>query len=354
MILKINEKQYNLIISESSVKKDERVKLYDDGKILVVVPLSHTASCKYGANTPWCVSTPSNDENFNDYTRYGILFIFIIKSPYDYADLKEYKFAYYHSFSNKMNQENGWYDMSDYKFEKKKSKDDILPDMRLIKFLIPDKVMSYVFNYIKGQKVIYNQNEKKLKKEFFNLLLDDNANTIIVNDKEWVIFCRNENFNSTYDKFGWLPGVDNKLGLFLIYVNKRNYKCFRQIIDYHYDIRKYLTNTKKLPDIKDIDDSEDVDLGDVFLKYLNNIFKYYFMFRKKYFNDTYIYLYPNYVDVGDYSPILRSPEEIISKTKQNGKYRFSTKNYNNLFYGEDLGLSVVYDKEKHNPINFTS
>ena len=88
------------IIREGSVKSEERVKLYEDDRLLVVVPLSHKASCKYGANTPWCVATPSNTEHYQYYQENGIFVFFIIKSPYPNAKIKEYKFDNVLIYSN--------------------------------------------------------------------------------------------------------------------------------------------------------------------------------------------------------------------------------------------------------------
>lgn len=84
-------------------KKDSEVDiLYRDKNMLVASPKTHAASCKLGANTPWCISTPSNDEYWKDYTRKGIHFVIVhlknkshpdnrfgiaVKdTPYEYAD----------------------------------------------------------------------------------------------------------------------------------------------------------------------------------------------------------------------------------------------------------------------------
>ena len=42
-------------------------KIYEDDKFLVVKPISHEASCKYGSNTKWCTTTKSPD-HFQRYT----------------------------------------------------------------------------------------------------------------------------------------------------------------------------------------------------------------------------------------------------------------------------------------------
>ena len=64
---------FNDIITETSVKSSDRTKIYEDERLLVVVPLTHRASCKYGAHTPWCVSTPSNADHYEVSDNFGFL-----------------------------------------------------------------------------------------------------------------------------------------------------------------------------------------------------------------------------------------------------------------------------------------
>ncbi len=37
----------------------------------LVVPLTHTASCKYGANTKWCTTSSDTNDYFDKYSRNG-------------------------------------------------------------------------------------------------------------------------------------------------------------------------------------------------------------------------------------------------------------------------------------------
>ena len=60
----ITENHLFTILNEVKAKADERDKIYQDDRLLVVAPLTHRASCKYGAFTNWCTSVPSNDEHF--------------------------------------------------------------------------------------------------------------------------------------------------------------------------------------------------------------------------------------------------------------------------------------------------
>lgn len=52
-------------------------KIYEDNKFLVIIPKNEIASCKYGANTKWCV-TSKGSGHFEMYTERGQLLYFII------------------------------------------------------------------------------------------------------------------------------------------------------------------------------------------------------------------------------------------------------------------------------------
>lgn len=70
------------VFLESSVKSNERVDIYRDERFIVVSPLTHRASCKYGANTNWCTATPSSSKQFDGRIEKGIKLITIIdKTP---------------------------------------------------------------------------------------------------------------------------------------------------------------------------------------------------------------------------------------------------------------------------------
>lgn len=69
--------------------KKEAIKLTDDSYWLVIVPMSHRASCSYGSNTRWC-TTSKQDTQYNRYqSNTSSLFYFIpktnpLKSDKDY------------------------------------------------------------------------------------------------------------------------------------------------------------------------------------------------------------------------------------------------------------------------------
>jgi len=49
------------------------IKLYDENDWLIVKPLTYESSCKYGAGTKWCTAATSEEYQYHNYTRRGIL-----------------------------------------------------------------------------------------------------------------------------------------------------------------------------------------------------------------------------------------------------------------------------------------
>lgn len=68
-------------------------KLYEDDDWLLVRPLTHEASCKYGANTQWCTASKNDSEHFKNYTEGGILIYLIHKKSNN-------KFAFYNDLED--------------------------------------------------------------------------------------------------------------------------------------------------------------------------------------------------------------------------------------------------------------
>lgn len=66
-------------ISKKEVKEQGVEKVYDDENVTVVHPKTHAASCKYGANTKWCVTMKNNPDYFRSYSSQGPLFFFMDK-----------------------------------------------------------------------------------------------------------------------------------------------------------------------------------------------------------------------------------------------------------------------------------
>ena len=67
---------------EKELKKEVN-KFYEDDRFLIVEPMSHEASCYYGANTKWCTTIKDNVSYFNRYTSGGSLYYIIDKKSPD-------------------------------------------------------------------------------------------------------------------------------------------------------------------------------------------------------------------------------------------------------------------------------
>ena len=69
-------------IFETNVKKSEKTDIYRDNNYIVVEVFSHKASCKYGAFTRWCISTPSDGVAWDAGHDNGARVIIIINKTY--------------------------------------------------------------------------------------------------------------------------------------------------------------------------------------------------------------------------------------------------------------------------------
>jgi hypothetical protein len=94
MKILITESQALRLFEKYKVGNEERIKLFENDDFLLVVPLTHTASCKYGAKTKWCTSA-KDDDMFQRHDALGALGYLIIKNP-DIAEKLGYeKFAFF-------------------------------------------------------------------------------------------------------------------------------------------------------------------------------------------------------------------------------------------------------------------
>jgi hypothetical protein len=75
--------EYRIDIAEKDKKHKEEEnsvkKIYEDENLSVVIPLTHSASCKYGSTTRWCTASTDNPNHFKHYTNYGNLFYVLFK-----------------------------------------------------------------------------------------------------------------------------------------------------------------------------------------------------------------------------------------------------------------------------------
>ena len=61
----------NTLLNEAKIKvsSSEYKKLYEDNDLVVIKPLTHQASCKYGTGTRWCVAATNTNQYWNRYTK---------------------------------------------------------------------------------------------------------------------------------------------------------------------------------------------------------------------------------------------------------------------------------------------
>jgi hypothetical protein len=111
----ITESQYKKIMSERfKVSKDERTVISDTENFLQVVPLTESASCKYGAGTKWCVTSKENNK-FSWYKEKGWdVSMVMIKNPDIQNIFETTKFAFnlYNKFIEVHNDQNKYFDLT--------------------------------------------------------------------------------------------------------------------------------------------------------------------------------------------------------------------------------------------------
>jgi hypothetical protein len=85
------------VIDETKYKisKDERIVISDTENFLQVVPLTYTASCKYGSDTKWCVTGERGKSDFQGYIdRQSDVSMIMIKNPEIKEEFGTSKFAF--------------------------------------------------------------------------------------------------------------------------------------------------------------------------------------------------------------------------------------------------------------------
>lgn len=91
----LKESQLRVISEKFRIDSEDRIKLFENDDFLFVVPLTYEASCKYGANTKWCVTEKNNDDMFKRHYNLGGLGFLIIKNGELEDKLENQKFAFY-------------------------------------------------------------------------------------------------------------------------------------------------------------------------------------------------------------------------------------------------------------------
>jgi hypothetical protein len=99
MKIVLTEAQLNTLVEKFKIDDGERIKLFETDDFLLVVPLTRTASCKYGAGTRWC-TTEKDDDQFERHFDMGSLAYLIVKNPDMQEKLANTKFAF---FANRPN-----------------------------------------------------------------------------------------------------------------------------------------------------------------------------------------------------------------------------------------------------------
>lgn len=95
MKIVVTESQLNFLVEKYKIADQERIKLFETDDFMLVIPLTHTASCKYGANTKWCVTQKDDDDMFNRHYKLAGLGFLIVKNPEMQEQLGNEKFAFY-------------------------------------------------------------------------------------------------------------------------------------------------------------------------------------------------------------------------------------------------------------------
>jgi hypothetical protein len=94
MKILISESQYTRLQEKFKIGSDERFKLFENEDFLLVIPLTHLASCKYGAKTTWCTSA-KDDDMWSRHDALGATGYLMVKNPDLQDRLGSEKFAFY-------------------------------------------------------------------------------------------------------------------------------------------------------------------------------------------------------------------------------------------------------------------
>lgn len=97
---------------KSFIKEEHINVVFESDKTLLVQPLTHRGSNKYGAGTKWCTTAKNNETIFKNYTRDGLLFYLIDKEETKSSDYK--KIALYLEYKSRgLNENIRIYDVKD-------------------------------------------------------------------------------------------------------------------------------------------------------------------------------------------------------------------------------------------------
>lgn len=78
---------------EKSFNKDEHIRvLCETNEFLLLQPITHKGSLKYGANTKWCTASKTSESTFTRYSKQGFLAYLISKTEKTQGNLKKVAF----------------------------------------------------------------------------------------------------------------------------------------------------------------------------------------------------------------------------------------------------------------------
>jgi len=119
-IIRLTESDLNdivrKVISEKfKISKDERVIISDTENFKQIVPLTEMASCKYGANTKWCVSGEKDNQfPFYEQNCWTISMIMIKNIEIQKAfNTKKFSLNAYNQGIEPLNEINNWMDLKE-------------------------------------------------------------------------------------------------------------------------------------------------------------------------------------------------------------------------------------------------
>jgi hypothetical protein len=72
-LLKAKDKSFTKQLKTTKEGEDYE-KIYEDGDMIIIVPLTHVGSCKYGQGTRWCTTMKTAPQYFESYNKSGVLY----------------------------------------------------------------------------------------------------------------------------------------------------------------------------------------------------------------------------------------------------------------------------------------
>tara|TARA_R110000803_G_scaffold48837_10_gene101609 strand:+ start:6823 stop:8295 length:1473 start_codon:yes stop_codon:yes gene_type:complete len=140
------------------ISDSESVKIVNNDDVIIVKPLSHQSSCKYGAGTKWC-TTHKDDKYFNEYDEKGNLYYIHLKTVESSNTF--YKMAVFLSYDK---QREEWYDSTD-----KRMGDG---EVKLAKMLISKEYVELMFNDLISNIPVKSTSTEDLIQKIIDILED--------------------------------------------------------------------------------------------------------------------------------------------------------------------------------------